>query len=316
MTARPSATRSTSATSAGPSSTRPSGRQLIADTAALNALRPYTTADFDLYMRALLHAIRVMGVDHVGLGADWDGGGGVIGMEDITALPRISARLRREGFSEADIAKVMGGNLLRVMRQVQAARRRAGLPPGAGLGCRGGIGVSADGPRPNQPDLRQAGAAAGRGGRQDWARDGVRAGRELAAIAEDRRLDGARRGHCRCSSAGAPISCMLYNDAYAEILGDRGPAMGRPAREVWADIWDRIRAQCRARAGRRDPVLRSRAAHAEARRARGAGLADLRLQPDPRRGRQGRPACSARSSRSAATPAPRSGCARARSASG
>jgi membrane dipeptidase len=96
-------------------------RQLVADTAALNALRPYTSADFDLYMRALLHAIRVMGVDHVGLGADWDGGGGVIGMEDITALPRISARLRREGYGDADIAKVMGGNLLRVMRQVQAA---------------------------------------------------------------------------------------------------------------------------------------------------------------------------------------------------
>ena len=92
----------------------------VADTAALNRLRPYTTADFDLYMRSMLHAIRVMGVDHVGLGADWDGGGGVIGMEDVTALPRISARLRREGFSDADIAKVMGGNLLRVMRQVQA----------------------------------------------------------------------------------------------------------------------------------------------------------------------------------------------------
>ena len=96
-------------------------RQLMADTAALNRIRPYTTADFELYMRALLHAIRVMGADHVGLGADWDGGGGVIGMQDITALPRITARLRREGFSEADIAKVMGGNLLRVMRQVQAA---------------------------------------------------------------------------------------------------------------------------------------------------------------------------------------------------
>jgi membrane dipeptidase len=95
-------------------------RRLVADTAALNARRPYTIADFDLYMRSLLHAIRVMGVDHVGLGADWDGGGGVIGMEDVAALPRISARLRREGFSEADIAKVMGGNLLRVMREVQA----------------------------------------------------------------------------------------------------------------------------------------------------------------------------------------------------
>src|SRR6185436_13862812 len=94
-------------------------RQLLADLAAMNARRPYTTADFDLYMRSLLHAIQVMGVDHVGLGADWDGGGGVIGMEDIAALPRISARLRREGLSEADIAKVMGGNVLRVLRQVQ-----------------------------------------------------------------------------------------------------------------------------------------------------------------------------------------------------
>ncbi len=71
-------------------------------------------------MRAMLHAIRLMGADHVGLGADWDGGGGVIGMEDVAALPRISARLRREGLSEADIAQIMGGNLLRVLRQVQA----------------------------------------------------------------------------------------------------------------------------------------------------------------------------------------------------
>jgi membrane dipeptidase len=99
-------------------------RQLLRDTAALNARRPYTTADFDLYMRSLLHAIAVMGVDHVGLGADWDGGGGVIGMEDISALPRVTARLRREGFSDADIAKVMGGNLLRVLRQTQAAAAR------------------------------------------------------------------------------------------------------------------------------------------------------------------------------------------------
>jgi membrane dipeptidase len=99
-------------------------RQLLADLAALNAQRPYTTADFDLYMRAMMHAIRVMGADHVGLGADWDGGGGVIGMHDVAALPRISARLRREGLSEADIAKVMGGNLLRVLRQVQAAAGR------------------------------------------------------------------------------------------------------------------------------------------------------------------------------------------------
>jgi membrane dipeptidase len=98
--------------------------QLRRDEAALNRIRPAGTADFDLYMRSMMHAIEVMGVDHVGLGADWDGGGGVIGMEDIAALPRISARLRRERLSEADIAKIMGGNLLRVLRQAQAAAGR------------------------------------------------------------------------------------------------------------------------------------------------------------------------------------------------
>ena len=101
-------------------------RRLLADKAALDAQRPFTTATFDHFMRSMLHAIRIMGVDHVGLGADWDGGGGVQGMEDISLLPRVTERLRREGFSERDIAKIMGGNLIRVMRQAQAfAARRS-----------------------------------------------------------------------------------------------------------------------------------------------------------------------------------------------
>jgi membrane dipeptidase len=99
-------------------------RQLVADRAALDARAPFSTADFEIYMKSLLHSIRVMGPDHVGLGADWDGGGGVIGMEDVSHLPKITARLRREGLSDADIAKIMGGNLLRVMRAVEAAAGR------------------------------------------------------------------------------------------------------------------------------------------------------------------------------------------------
>ena len=101
-------------------------RRLVDDKAALDAKRPYTTADFELFMKSLLHSIAVMGIDHVGLGADWDGGGGVLGMEDVASLPRITARLRREGYSDTDIAKVMGGNLLRVLRAVE---RQAGKAP-------------------------------------------------------------------------------------------------------------------------------------------------------------------------------------------
>ncbi|MGQ0660026.1 dipeptidase [Sphingosinicella sp.] len=99
-------------------------RQLLADVAAQDARTPRTSITFDMFMASVMHAIRVMGVDHVGLGADWDGGGGAIGMEDISLLPRITARLRREGLSERDIAKVMGGNLVRVMRRVEEAAAR------------------------------------------------------------------------------------------------------------------------------------------------------------------------------------------------
>jgi membrane dipeptidase len=94
-------------------------RKLAADITAVNARVPFSNADFDLFMKSVLHAIKVMGVDHVGMGADWDGGGGVNGMEDITALPKITARLRQAGYSDQDIEKIWSGNVLRLMRQAE-----------------------------------------------------------------------------------------------------------------------------------------------------------------------------------------------------
>jgi membrane dipeptidase len=99
-------------------------RQLVADRTASFTRQPFSNADFEMFMRSVLHAIRVMGVDHVGMGADWDGGGGVVGMEDITALPKITARLRQAGYSDADIEKIWSGNVLRLLRQ--AERHAAG----------------------------------------------------------------------------------------------------------------------------------------------------------------------------------------------
>jgi membrane dipeptidase len=94
-------------------------RQLIADRTAVEARSPENRASFDLFVKGLLHAIRVMGVDHVGIGADWDGGGGLSDMPDITTLAAITARLRQAGYSEADIAKIWSGNTLRLLRQAE-----------------------------------------------------------------------------------------------------------------------------------------------------------------------------------------------------
>lgn len=94
-------------------------RKLIAEKAVADATDPYRGADFELFMKSMLHAIKVMGVDHVGIGADWDGGGGVRGFEDITALPKITARLRKEGFSDTDIEKIWSGNTLRLLKAAE-----------------------------------------------------------------------------------------------------------------------------------------------------------------------------------------------------
>ena len=80
----------------------------------------------DDYFQHLEHLLAVVGPQHVAIGMDWDGGGGLVGHEDITNLPRITAWLLRKGYSEQDIAGIWGGNLLRVMEQVQAYAKAQG----------------------------------------------------------------------------------------------------------------------------------------------------------------------------------------------
>jgi membrane dipeptidase len=67
------------------------------------------------------HAVSVAGIDHVGLSGDFDGGGGVEGWDNAADSPNVTAALLERGYSEQDLAKIWGGNFLRVMRNVQAA---------------------------------------------------------------------------------------------------------------------------------------------------------------------------------------------------
>jgi len=99
-------------------------RAIARDWAALDARQPYNPATFDQFMASLLHVLKLVGPDHVGIGADWDGGGGVQGMIDVAALPRITEALRKAGYGEVALAKIWSGNLLRVMRAAERARRR------------------------------------------------------------------------------------------------------------------------------------------------------------------------------------------------
>ena len=69
----------------------------------------------------LEHAISVMGIDHVGIGTDFDGDGGVPGMACASEVINFTIQLLRRRYSPQDIEKIWGGNWLRVMREVQAA---------------------------------------------------------------------------------------------------------------------------------------------------------------------------------------------------
>ena len=70
-------------------------------------------------MRHLDHAISIMGIDHVGLGTDFDGDGGIRGMANSSELLNYTRELLKRHYSEEDIQKLWGGNFLRVMNEVQ-----------------------------------------------------------------------------------------------------------------------------------------------------------------------------------------------------
>lgn len=84
------------------------------------------TATLDMLMAHFEHAIKIAGIDHVGIGSDFDGVDGLLppGMEDVSKLPTITYELLKRGHSEADVKKVLGENLLRVMAENERVAKR------------------------------------------------------------------------------------------------------------------------------------------------------------------------------------------------
>jgi len=79
--------------------------------------------EFSKIIEHIDHAVKVAGIDHVGLGSDFDGANMPYGMEDAAKLPRITEALLQKGYAEGDVKKILGENTLRVMTDVQLISR-------------------------------------------------------------------------------------------------------------------------------------------------------------------------------------------------
>jgi membrane dipeptidase len=78
------------------------------------------------------HVRRTAGIDNVGLGGDYDGNDSwPLGLEDVSSYPRLFAELIRRGWTDEDLAKLAGGNFLRVLRQAEEASARLRRERGA-----------------------------------------------------------------------------------------------------------------------------------------------------------------------------------------
>jgi len=82
------------------------------------------SADVDVFVDHIEHAVKVAGIDHVGIGSDFDGGGGIPGFNDHSEALNVTIELVRRGYSEDDILKIWGGNFLRVWTEVEKVAQK------------------------------------------------------------------------------------------------------------------------------------------------------------------------------------------------
>jgi membrane dipeptidase len=72
------------------------------------------------------HAVKLVGADHVGLGSDFDGADMPYGMDDVSKLPEITNALLAKGYSADDVRRILGGNTLKLMQEVEDTAKKLG----------------------------------------------------------------------------------------------------------------------------------------------------------------------------------------------
>ena len=91
----------------------------------IKKLYPVRNSNFEDYLKHLQHALKVVGPSHVGIGADWDGGGGVSGMEDVSSITKITSELIKLGLSDKEIQSIWSGNVIRIFKEVEQFSRNS-----------------------------------------------------------------------------------------------------------------------------------------------------------------------------------------------
>ena len=97
---------------------------------AVDSLYPRQLATVAEFVDHIDHIVKVAGIDHVGIGTDFDGGGGLDDLRDASQMGNITLEMVKRGYTKEDIRKVWGGNLMRVMGEVQDQAGYSGKPAG------------------------------------------------------------------------------------------------------------------------------------------------------------------------------------------
>ncbi len=91
-----------------------------------NIDREWPPADVATFVDHIDYVVQLIGIDHVGISSDFDGGGGISGWNDASETVNVTVELVRRGYTDEEVAKIWGGNLLRVLREVERVAASSG----------------------------------------------------------------------------------------------------------------------------------------------------------------------------------------------